>query len=150
MKKDVTKEMILEFFDTVEDFSGASNAIEYFVLGGGVIRPTQVLEWLKLVGKYRECRYEDTPITDQNLAIYSFLDIENEFADEQFGDDYAPGYELAAEFLLSDACTEEQFKWYINKLVTPNSAEDADDSAKHKWYDEVKEEMADFLHLVNM
>lgn len=147
MKKDINKEMIINFFNSVESLSGG-NAVEYFELGTEVIKPTRILEWLKSVDKYNESRYNNKPITDENLCEYSFLDLENQFAYGKFSEDYNTGYELAAEFLLSNYCSEEQLKWFINELIA-YELDTEDNPEDFVWCDKVKEEQADFLEKVN-
>lgn len=137
MRKNITKEDILNAFDAVGREMG-ENALEYVILKSVGIMPTKVIEWLKSVGKYDDGYFLDIQgrcngitddeirehkINDDELRLDAFLDIEYEFADEQFESDYDIGYELAAGFLLSEYCTDEQFKAFLEAMYKENCNE---------------------------
>lgn len=137
MRKNITKEDILNAFDAVGREIG-ENALEYVILKSVGIMPTKVIEWLKSVGKYDDGYFLDIQgrcngitddeireqkINDEELHMDAFLDIEYEFADEQFESDYDIGYELAAGFLLSEYCTDEQFKAFLEAMYKENCNE---------------------------
>lgn len=137
MRKNITKEDILNAFDAVGREIG-ENALEYVILKSVGIMPTKVIEWLKSVGKYDDGYFLDKQgrcngvtddeirehkINDDELRLDAFLDIEYEFADEQFESDYDIGYELAAGFLLSEYCTDEQFKAFLEAMYKENCNE---------------------------
>lgn len=128
----LSKQEILDAFKLVEDTIG-ENVIEYIILYAHKINPTRVIEYLKSVDKYddveylrtRRLVYNDKGPNDKirqeigvgKLRLYSFLDMAEEFAFGKYNDEYNNGYELAAEFLSSDYCSEEQFKLFMNKAI---------------------------------
>lgn len=140
MRKNITKEDVLNAFDAV-GYEIGENALEYVLLKSVGIMPTKVIEWLKSVDKYDDEYFLDTQrckdsykgmtddeireqkINDEELHMDAFLDIENEFAEEQFEEDYDTGYELAAGFLLSEYCTDEQFKALMEAMYQENCNE---------------------------
>lgn len=140
MRKNITKEDVLNALDAV-GYEIGENALEYIIIKRVGIMPTKVIEWLKSVGKYDDEYFLNTQrclgdfdgiaddeirkrkINDDELYMYAFLDIENEFAEEQFEEDYDTGYELAAGFLLSEYCTDEQFKALMEAMYQENCNE---------------------------
>lgn len=140
MRKNITKEDVLNAFDAV-GYEIGENALEYVLLKSVGIMPTKVIEWLKSVDKYDDEYFLDTQrckdgckgmtddeireqkIHDEELHMDAFLNIEYEFADEQFESDYDIGYELAAGFLLSEYCTDEQFKVFMEAMYKENCNE---------------------------
>lgn len=140
MRKNITKEDVLNALDAV-GYEIGENALEYIIIKRVGIMPTKVIEWLKSVGRYDDEYFLNTQrclgdfdgiaddeirkrkINDDELYMYAFLDIENEFAEEQFEEDYDTGYELAAGFLLSEYCTDEQFKALMEAMYQENCNE---------------------------
>lgn len=140
MRKNITKEDVLNALDAV-GYEIGENALEYIIIKRVGIMPTKVIEWLKSVGKYDDEYFLDTQrcrdgykgmtddeireqkINDEELHMDAFLDIEYEFAEEQFEEDYDTGYELAAGFLLSEYCTDEQFKALMEAMYQENCNE---------------------------
>lgn len=133
MKKDINKEQILDFFNNVEIYTGSSNVVEYITFGRSGVQPVSVLEWLKSIGKYDDTEYVERQInvydcqsaeeareklTESELKIYGFLDIENDFAPDKFSEEYGTGYELAAEYLTSGFCSDETLVKFIECMIT--------------------------------
>lgn len=127
-----SKEEILEALNFVEQIHG-TNAVEYIILKDCGISRTKVIQFLKEADRYNDFNYiayENSKtrniyseeirndISDFVLKNYSFLDMQDDFAYEQYSEDYSYGYELASEFLISRFCEENEFKAFMKKLLS--------------------------------
>lgn len=143
MKSNLNKQDILEAFQLMQDILDC-NVVEYKCLKWYPINGLKVIEWLKSVGKYNDKNYlsyahlmtynlysDDelrAEITNKKLDTYSFTDFDSDFADVYYDSDGSnTGYELTAEFLLSEYCTEEEFNAFMDDMLSVNKCDDEEE-----------------------
>lgn len=120
MRKNITRKDLLDAFYQL-GCEVDEDPIEDVILKSVGIMPEKVIEWLKSVEKYNgESYYEE----DGYLYLATFVDIMNDYAEEieeeEIGDGildyYDSSYCIAADFLLSEYCTDKQYEDFINSM----------------------------------